>query len=85
MCEHPAVLCGSSIWVDRLFIDRHMPGFAGYLHYRMVDVSSIKVLAQRWYGEAAVFQKPTAGEHDARVDIHNSIAELAHYRRTLFR
>src|SRR3954464_10829472 len=47
MCEHPAVLCGSSIWVDRLFVDRHMPGFAGYLHYRMVDVTSVRLFVER--------------------------------------
>jgi oligoribonuclease len=45
----------------------------------------VKVLAQRWYGAAAVFAKPSAGQHDALVDIKNSIAELRHYRRTLFR
>src|SRR5260221_542326 len=49
-CEYPAVLCGSSIWVDRMFIDRAMPGLAGYLHYRMIDVTSIKLLVERWHG-----------------------------------
>ena len=62
-----------------------MPGLARLLHYRMVDVSSLKVLAGRWYGESAVFPKPTAGQHDALVDVRNSIAELEFYRRTLFR
>jgi len=80
LCEQPAVLCGSSIWVDRTFVDRHMPGLAGYLHYRMIDVSSLKLLVDRWYGPSAVYVKPTAGEHDALVDIRNSIAELRHYR-----
>ncbi|MFI5306708.1 MAG: oligoribonuclease [Polyangiales bacterium] len=80
LCDQPAVLCGSSVWVDRTFVDRHMPGLAGYLHYRMVDVSSVKILVERWYGSGAVYLKPTAGEHDALVDIRNSIAELRHYR-----
>jgi len=80
LCEQPAVLCRSSIWVDRTFVDRHMPGLAGYLHYRMIDVSSLKLLVDRWYGPSAVYVKPTAGEHDALVDIRNSIAELRHYR-----
>jgi oligoribonuclease len=62
-----------------------MPALGRYLHYRMVDVSSIKTLATRWYGEGAAFVKPKAGEHDALVDIRNSIAELKHYRQTVFR
>jgi oligoribonuclease len=84
-CPAPATLCGNSVWNDRRFIERHLPALERLLHYRIVDVSSLKVLAQRWYGDAAVFAKPAAGAHDARVDVHNSIAELRHYRRTLFR
>ncbi|HEU4582795.1 MAG TPA: oligoribonuclease [Polyangiaceae bacterium] len=84
-CPYGAVLCGNSIWQDRRFVDRFMPGLAAYLTYRLLDVSSVKVLARTWYGPSAVYAKPTAGEHDALVDIRNSIAELAHYRRTLFR
>jgi oligoribonuclease len=84
-CPYGAVLCGNSIWQDRRFVDRYMPGLAAYLTYRLLDVSSVKVLARTWYGQSAVYVKPTAGEHDALVDIRNSIAELAHYRRTLFR
>lgn len=84
-CPAPATLCGNSVWNDRRFIERHMPALDRHLHYRIVDVSSLKVLAQRWYGETAVFTKPADGEHDARVDVRNSIAELAHYRRLLFR
>lgn len=84
-CSGPATLCGNSIWSDRLFLSRYMPGLTALLHYRMVDVSSLKVLAGRWYGQEAVFPKPTAGQHDALVDARNSIAELAHYRAALFR
>ena len=84
-CPAPATLCGNSVWADRRFIARYMPDLDRHLHYRIVDVSSIKVLAQRWYGPGAAFIKPAAGEHDAVVDIHNSIAELRHYRRALFR
>jgi oligoribonuclease len=83
LCDHPAVLCGSSIWVDRMFVDRHMPALSGYLHYRMVDVTTVKLLVERWHGSSAVFVKPTEGEHDALVDIRNSIAELKHYRALL--
>ena len=84
-CSLPATLCGNSVWADRRFIERYMPDLDRSLHYRIVDVSTVKVLAQRWYGEGAVFAKPSAGAHDARVDIHNSIAELRHYRARLFR
>ena len=84
-CTYPATLCGNTVWQDRKFLDKYMPGLARYLHYRLVDVSSLKALAQRWYGEAALYSKPKQGEHDALVDIRNSIAELAHYRRTLLR
>jgi oligoribonuclease len=84
-CPSPATLCGNSIWNDRRFIARYMPALDRTLHYRVVDVSSIKVLAERWYGEGAVFVKPAAGAHDATVDVKRSIAELRHYRATLFR
>jgi oligoribonuclease len=81
LCDHPAVLCGSSIWVDRTFVDRYMPGLSGYLHYRMIDVTSVRLLVDRWHGAEAMFVKPSLGEHDALVDIRNSIAELRHYRQ----
>lgn len=84
-CPYGAVLCGNSIWQDRKFLDRYMPALAGYLTYRIVDVSAVKVLAKTWYGPSAVFPKPEAGEHDALNDVRNSIAELAHYKKTLFR
>jgi oligoribonuclease len=84
-CPYGAVLCGNSIWQDRKFVDRYFPGLAAYLTYRMIDVSSVKLLAQTWYGADAVFSKPSVGEHDALVDIRNSIGELKHYKNTLFR
>lgn len=84
-CPYPATVCGNTIWQDRKFIDKYMPGLGRYLHYRLVDVSSLKTLSQRWYPDAPVFNKPKEGEHDALVDIRNSIAELAHYRRTILR
>jgi oligoribonuclease len=84
-CVFPAVMCGNSIGQDKRFIERYMPGLAGYFSYRVVDVSSVKLLARLWYGEAGVFQKPEAGAHDALFDIRQSIAELAWYRKTLFK
>jgi oligoribonuclease len=62
-----------------------MPGLSGYLSYRIVDVSSLKILARAWYGDGATFKKAEEGEHDALVDIRNSIAELKHYRTNLFK
>jgi len=84
-CAYGAILCGNSIGQDKRFVDRWLPGLSGYLSYRTVDVTSIKILAKLWYGEAGVFPKPTQGEHDALVDIKNSIAELSFYRQLLFK
>jgi oligoribonuclease len=84
-CSFGAVLCGNSVGHDKRFIDQYMPGLARYLGYRIVDVSSIKVLARLWYGDSATYMKPAEGAHDAAVDIQRSIAELRHYRATLFR
>lgn len=84
-CAYPAVLCGNTIGQDKRFVDRWMPGLAGYLSYRTIDVTSVKLLAKAWYGEEAAYDKPVKGEHDALVDIRNSIAELSHYRATLFK
>ena len=77
-------LAGNSVYVDRLFIARDMPRLNDYLHYRTIDVSSIKELARRWYPKA-YFQAPEkTGNHRALGDIKDSIAELAHYRATVF-
>lgn len=84
-CPYPAVLCGNSIGQDKRFVDRYMPGLSGYLSYRTIDVTSLKLLARIWYPEQPAFSKPTEGEHDALVDIRNSINELKHYRTTIFR
>jgi len=84
-CPYPAILCGNSVGQDKRFLERYMPGLAGYLSYRIVDVSSVKVMARLWYGEGAVYTKPEKGEHDALVDIRNSIEELKSYRQNLFK
>lgn len=83
-CPHRPVLCGNTIHSDRKFIAKYMPGLDAYLHYRMVDVSTLKVLAGLWYPSAA-YQKPRDAQHDALFDIQQSIAELAHYRQKIFR
>ncbi|MGA3525800.1 oligoribonuclease [Melissospora conviva] len=79
-----APLCGNSIATDRGFITRDMPRLDAHLHYRMVDVSSIKELCRRWYPRV-YFGQPTKGlEHRALADIRESIRELEYYRRTIF-
>lgn len=83
-CPYQPVLCGNTIGSDRKFIDKYMPTLAGYLHYRMVDVSSLKVLAGLWYPESP-YNKPREGQHDALFDIEQSILELVHYRTTMMR
>lgn len=76
-------LCGNSIAHDRRFIRRYMPDFDKFLHYRMIDVSSIKELVRRWYGGGAHPPKK-AGHHLALDDIRESVEELRWYRRNVF-
>lgn len=79
-----APLCGNSIATDRGFLARDMPALDAHLHYRMVDVSSVKELARRWFPRV-YFAQPAKGlAHRALADILESIRELAYYRRTLF-
>ncbi len=80
-----APLCGNSIATDRTFLARHMPAVDSWLHYRMIDVSSIKELAKRWYPDAYNHAPAKAGGHRALADIRESIAELRYYRATIFR
>ncbi|MGE5132335.1 MAG: oligoribonuclease [Gemmatimonadota bacterium] len=77
-------LCGNSIATDRTFIARDMPALDAHLHYRMVDVSSIKELARRWYPRAYFASPPKRGGHRALADIRESIQELRYYRETVF-
>ncbi|CDQ46666.1 MULTISPECIES: oligoribonuclease [Mycolicibacterium] len=79
-----APLCGNSIATDRGFIARDMPTLDEYLHYRMIDVSSIKELCRRWYPRIYFGQPEKGLAHRALADIHESIQELKYYRRTAF-
>ncbi|WP_285573882.1 oligoribonuclease [Actinoallomurus iriomotensis] len=79
-----APLCGNSIATDRSFLARDMPALDAHLHYRMVDVSSIKELARRWYPRAYFASPPKKGGHRALADITESIKELRYYRAAVF-
>ncbi len=77
-------LCGNSIATDRWFIARDMPELDAYLHYRMVDVSSIKELARRWFPRAYFASPAKHGGHRALADIRESVQELRYYREVVF-
>lgn len=81
---HPAPLAGNSIATDRTFIKAQMPRLDAALHYRMIDVSTVKELARRWFPKA-YFNQPQKGmAHRALADIVESIRELDYYRRAVF-
>jgi oligoribonuclease len=75
-----APLAGSSVYVDRMFLANYMPELDAHLHYRLVDVSSIKELTKRWYPKAYYNTPEKTGNHRALADIRESIAELRYYR-----
>ena len=84
VAERTAPLCGNTVHQDRRFMARYMPAFDNYLHYRIIDVSTLKELAKRWRPDvlAGVAKE---GRHEALADVHESIEELKHYRRTFLR
>lgn len=79
-----APLAGNSVGTDRVFLERYMPAVTDHLHYRVIDVSSIKELARRWYPRAYFASPQKRGGHRALADIRESIAELRYYRAVLF-
>ncbi|HEV2344401.1 MAG TPA: oligoribonuclease, partial [Actinocrinis sp.] len=79
-----APLAGNTIGTDRGFLARDMPDLEGHLHYRVVDVSSIKELVRRWYPRVYFQAPPKTGNHRALGDIKDSIEELRYYRATIF-
>ena len=78
-------LCGNSIGMDRRFLDRYLPEIEEHLHYRSIDVSSIKELCRRWYREPFVARPEKTEDHRALPDIAASITELRYYRETIFK
>ena len=79
-----APLAGNSVGTDRLFLSRDMPMLESHLHYRIVDVSSIKELSRRWFPRAYFASPAKSGNHRALTDIQESIEELRYYRAAVF-
>lgn len=82
--ERKAPLAGNTIGTDRMFLAKYMPQVDGWLHYRNVDVSSIKELSRRWYPRAFFHAPSKDGGHRALADILESIRELRYYREAVF-
>jgi oligoribonuclease len=83
--EGTAPLCGNSIGVDRRFLDRHLPELDGYLHYRSIDVSSLKELCRRWYPDVYKGRPGKRETHRALDDVRESINELRYYREQILK
>lgn len=84
-CEKDsAMLAGNSVWQDRAFLSKYMPDIVKFLHYRIIDISAVKMLVRRWYPHSpyADFKKPDA--HRALEDVKESIEEIKHYRKHFF-
>ena len=82
-CERKAPLGGNSVGTDKAFLEKYMPDVTAHLHYRIIDVSSIKELAKRWYPRAYFAAPDKTGNHRALGDIYDSIDELRYYRGVL--
>ncbi len=82
--QNTAPLCGNTIWQDRRFLVKYMPRLEGYLHYRVIDVSSIKELVGRWYPIDHKMPRLKHRSHRVADDIRESIEELKHYRDKVF-
>lgn len=78
-------LCGNSIGTDRRFLAAYLPDIENYLHYRSVDVSSVKELVKRWYPSVDAAKPSKSGNHRALDDIRESVRELAYYRANAFK
>lgn len=79
------LLAGNSIHTDRSFLVKHMPLVEAYLHYRQLDVTSLKLLAKAWYPSMTPLDKTQTKSHTAIADLEASLAELAHYKKHIFK
>lgn len=82
--ERSVPLCGNSIGTDRRFLDAYLPEIEHFLHYRSIDVSSVKELVKRWYPEIDLKRPRGVGAHRALDDIRESVREMAYYRKMVF-
>ena len=82
---HKVPLCGNSIGTDRRFLAAYLPDIENYLHYRSVDVSTLKELAKRWYPDVLANAPRKAGGHRALDDVRESVREMRYYREVLFK
>lgn len=82
---HAASLCGNTIWQDRFFLRTYMPHLEAFLHYQMIDVSSVKRLVNMWYPNEPNIKFAKKDTHRAMIDIEESILELKHYRDYFFK
>jgi len=85
VAERTTPLCGNSIGMDRRFLARYLPGVDEYLHYRSIDVSTVKELARRWFPDQFRKRPDKREGHRALADIRESIEELRYYRDAVFR
>lgn len=83
--EKTALLCGNSVWMDKAFLAAHMPTLHAFFNYRIIDVSSLKELAKRWYPHEKFAVEQKSEQHRALKDILESIEELRHYKKVLFK
>lgn len=83
--EGKSPLAGNSVWMDRVFIMKYMPRLYNFLHYRTIDISTIKELAKAWYPKSEELKFKKKNAHRALEDIEESIEELKHYRKILFK
>jgi len=77
-------LAGNSVWQDRIFLSKYMPHILDYLHYRLIDVTTVKELVLHWYPDNEFAEFGKKDTHRALEDLHESIAELKHYRKYFF-
>jgi len=79
-----AMFAGNTVWQDRIFLKKYMPNIVHYMHYKLIDVSSVQQLVQGWYSKNKQAEFKKAETHRALDDINESIAELKHYRKYFF-
>ena len=80
-----ALLCGNSVWMDKTFLSVHMPQLNDFFHYRIIDVSTLKELARRWYPHEKLEVTTKSENHRALEDVLESIEEIKHYRKVMFK